>query len=171
MIVAIWWRTNGEGLLRIALSLDPTPAHVESPTMARLELHELKGEKRAGELTALLSRLHQARTRVVVWVADEGRRQILDDYLWTYQKLAFLPHLLWGPSLGEVDEAIVLVGEAANPNRATVLVVGDDPPPGGWAATFDEVHDLIAPGSSGEERMAFWARWREDPESVEREGA
>lgn len=103
---------------------------------------------------------------VVVWVADEGRRQILDDYLWTFQKLAFLPHVLWGPELGEMDDPVVLVGEAANPNRATVLVVGDDPPPGGWAATFDEVHDFIPPGETGDERRAFWDRWQADPESV-----
>ena len=135
--------------------------------MVQLELHELRTEKRAGELTVLLSRLHESRTRVVVWVADEGRRQILDDYLWTYQKLAFLPHMLWGPDLGEVDEAIVLVGEPANPNRATVLVVGDEPPSGGWAAGFDEVHDLIPPGEAGEERRAFWSRWQEDPESAD----
>jgi DNA polymerase IIIc chi subunit len=135
--------------------------------MARLELHQLKTEKRAGELTALLSRLYESRARVVVWVADEGRRQILDDYLWTYQKLAFLPHLLWGPELGEVDEPIALVGEPANPNQATVLVVGDDPPPGPWAATFDEVHDLIAPGESGERRTDFWERWKADPEKAD----
>jgi DNA polymerase IIIc chi subunit len=134
--------------------------------VARLELHTLQSEKRAGRLVGLLERFHKERTRVVVWIADEGRRQIFDDYLWTYQKLAFLPHLLWNPGLGDVDEAVVLVGEPANPNRATVLVVGDDLPPGGWAATFDEVHDLIAPGPAGEERRAFWKRWQEDPTSA-----
>jgi DNA polymerase IIIc chi subunit len=139
--------------------------------MARLELHELKTEKRAGELTALLSRLYESRVRLVVWVADEGRRQILDDYLWTFQKLAFLPHVPWGPNLGEVEEAIALVGEPANPNQATVLVVGDDLPPGAWAATFDEVHDLIAPGEGGEKRRAFWDRWQDHPESVDVAGS
>jgi len=135
--------------------------------MARLELHELKTEKRAGELSALLSRLYEARARVVVWVADEGRRQILDDYLWTFQKLAFLPHVLWAPNLGELEESIVLVGEPANPNQARILVVGDDPPPGAWAATFDEVHDLIAPGEGGEERRSFWERWQTNPGDVD----
>jgi len=138
--------------------------------MARLELHQLKTEKRAGELAALLSRLHESRARVVVWVADEGRRQILDDYLWTFQKLSFLPHVLWGPNLGDVEEAVALVGEPVNPNRATVLVVGDEPPPGTWAATFDEVHDLIAPGERGDERRAFWGRWQDNPENVNVEG-
>jgi DNA polymerase IIIc chi subunit len=131
--------------------------------MTQLQLHDLRTEKRAGELTALLSRLYASRARVVVWVADEGRRQILDDYLWTFQKLAFLPHILWGPELGDVEEAIALVGEPANPNRATVLVVGDDPPPGAWAATFDEVHDLIPPGEAGKHRTQFWERWKADP--------
>jgi DNA polymerase IIIc chi subunit len=138
--------------------------------MARLELHELRTDKRAGELTALLSRLFEARARVVVWVADEGRRQILDEYLWNFQKLAFLPHVVWGPDLGEVEEAIALVGEPANPNGATVLVVGDDPPPGAWATTFEEVHDLIAPGESGEERREFWNRWQDDPAKADGEG-
>jgi DNA polymerase IIIc chi subunit len=134
--------------------------------MAQLELHDLKTDKRAGELAALLSRLHAARERVVVWVADEGRRQILDDYLWTFQKLAFLPHLLWGPDLGTVEEPVVLVGEPANPNGASILVVGDDPPPGAWAASFDEVHDLIPPGEDGQRRAEFWERWKADPQSA-----
>lgn len=137
--------------------------------MARLELHELRTEKRAGELAALLLQLYEARARVVVWVADEGRRQILDDYLWTFQKLVFLPHVLWGSNLGEVEEAIALVGEPANPNQATVLVVGDDPPPAAWAAAFDEVHDLIAPGEGGEKRRAFWDRWQNNPDGVDAE--
>ena len=133
--------------------------------MARLELHPLKTEKRAGELAVLLERLHRQRVRVVVWVADEGRRQILDDYLWTYRKLAFLPHVIWSPEFGEVEEPVALVGEPANPNSATVLVVGDDPPPGAWAATFDEIHDLLAPGETGEQRRLYWERWQENPEA------
>ena len=132
--------------------------------MARLELHQLPTQKRAGELAALLQRLHSERKAVVVWVADEGRRQILDDFLWTFRKLAFIPHVVWSESLGEVDDPVVLVGETVNPNRATVLVVGDDPPPGTWASTFEEIHDLIAPGEDGEERTAFWERWRQNPD-------
>jgi DNA polymerase IIIc chi subunit len=139
--------------------------------MARLELHPLSTDKRAGELAAILDTLHRRRVRVVVWVADEGRRQILDEYLWTFQKLAFVPHALWGPELGEVEDPIVLVGEPANPNHATVLVIGDDPPPGEWAATFDEVHDLIVPGEGGERRRDFWERWKRDPEKADEEEA
>lgn len=131
--------------------------------VAKLELHPLSSPKRAGKLVALLGEIYKTRARVVVWVADEGRRQILDDYLWTYQKLAFLPHTLWNQSMGDVDEPIVLVGETANPNRATILLVGDELPPGDWVASFEEVHDFIEPGTAGEERQRRWDRWRENP--------
>jgi DNA polymerase IIIc chi subunit len=124
--------------------------------MAKLELHQLKGSKRARQLADLLDQLHRERRRVVVWVADEGRRQILDDYLWTFEKLAFVPHVLWGPELGEVEDPIVLVGEPANPNRASALVVGDDLPDEAWAGTFDEVHDFIPAGDEGEQRSRAW---------------
>lgn len=130
--------------------------------MPRLVLHPLPGSKRAGELTRLLDELWRAGRRVVVWVEDEGRRQILDDFLWTHHKLAFLPHALWSPAMGEVDDPVLLIGAAANPNHADVLVVGDELPPGAWAATFDEVHDLVPPGDEGAPRREAWQRWCEE---------
>lgn len=128
--------------------------------MAHLELHSLKSPKRARQVAALLDHLHRQGSRVVVWVGDEGRRQILDDYLWTFEKLAFVPHILWSPPLGEVNDPIVLVGEPANPNRASMLVVGDDLPDGSWAATFDVVHDLLGADEEGAARREFWERWQ-----------
>lgn len=130
--------------------------------MARIELHVLKIPKRAKQVAELLDQLHRQGARVVVWVADEGRRQILDDYLWTFEKLAFVPHILWSQPLGEVDDPIVLVGEAANPNRASMLVVGDDLPDGSWAATFDVVHDLVGADEDGAARREFWDRLGRD---------
>lgn len=128
----------------------------------RLELHSLPGSKRAGALSHLVEELYKQRRRVVVWIADQGRLQILDDYLWTFRRLSFVPHSVWTPELGELDEPVVLVAEPVNPNRAEVLVVGDDPPPGDWAATFEQVHDLVAPGEDGNERRRFWEQWRRD---------
>ena len=130
--------------------------------MARLELHELRTGKRAGELARLVEALAADGRRLVVWVADEGRRQIFDDFLWTFDRLAFVPHALWQPSLGEVGDPVVLLGEPANPNRATILVVGDGLPPADWARGFDEVHDLVPPGDEGEQRRGWWRQWSDD---------
>jgi DNA polymerase-3 subunit chi len=132
--------------------------------MARLVLHDLRGDKRAADLAKLLEELVAERRRAVVWVADEGRRKILDDWLWTFEKTSFVPHELWQPSLGELDEPLVLLGDEGNPNRAEVLVIGDDLPPADWARSFDEVHDFIPPDEAGEERRAWWQRWSEEGE-------
>lgn len=140
----------------------PRHGAVEFRIVAHVELHDLSSPKRARRLARLLTHLHEQGARVVVWVADEGRRQILDDYLWTFEKLAFLPHVLWSPALGDVDDPIVLVGEEVNPNQASMLVVGDDLPEGAWAATFEVVHDLVGTDEEGVARRDFWDRWRED---------
>jgi DNA polymerase IIIc chi subunit len=131
----------------------------------RLHLHELPGEKRAGELAKLVEKLYRSRRKVVVWVADGGRLKVLDDYLWTYHKLAFLPHRVWqGGSVPENDP-ILLVSEPTAIEGYDILVVGDDVPPGNWAAGFEEVHDLVPPGEAGADRRAFWDRWRTERDS------
>ena len=137
---------------------------------ALLELHELSGTKRAGELARLVERLYKQRRRVVVWVADQGRRQILDDFLWSFERLSFVPHAIWSSELGEIDEAVALVGEPINPNRAQVLVVGDELPPAEWAAAFAEVHDLIPAGPDGDQRRGFWKQWQSDRHDKGRAG-
>ena len=139
---------------------------VHFPAMTRLVLHDLQSDKRAGDLARLIESLAAAGGRLVVWVADEGRRQIFDDWLWTFDKGSFVPHIVWQETMGEVDDPVVLSGVEGNPNRATVLVVGDELPPGDWARGFDEVHDLIPPGDEGAERRAWWQRWDDGDEEA-----
>jgi DNA polymerase IIIc chi subunit len=124
--------------------------------VVRLELHPLSGFKRAGELAQLVLSLYRQGRAVVVWVADDGRRKMLDDYLWTFHRLAFVPHAIWDQSVQEVREPVVLVGQPCNPIDAAVLVVGDEPPPSEWAAGFEEVHDMIPPGEPGDQRRQQW---------------
>lgn len=119
----------------------------------------MPGQKRAAEVAALLTKLYGARRRVVVWVEDEGRAKILDDFLWTFGKLTFLPHAIAADGVDASEEPVVLVTGPTNPNRADVLVVADGLPPLEWAAAFAEVHDLVPPGSVGEERRGYWDSW------------
>jgi len=126
---------------------------------ARLVLHDLPGPKRAGALAALVERLYLDGRRVVVWFENEELAETFDEYLWTFRKLSFVPHRVWRGG-GEMEDPVVLVTAPANPNRADVLVVGDAPPPGEWAASFAEVHDLLPPGEAGAARRAAWEGWR-----------
>jgi len=138
-----------------------------SSVSARLILHPLAGEKRAGALVQVVEGLYREGRRVVIWVADEGRRQLLDDYLWTFKKLSFLPHAMWQPGMDEPVEPVILAGEPDDAIAAEVLAVGDEIPPAEWAATFSEIHDFVPPGAAGEERTR---RWREAGLLPDREG-
>ena len=124
--------------------------------MVRLILHPLPGEKRAGKLVQTIEELYTGGRKLVVWVADENRRQILDEYLWTFRKLSFVPHAVWTRQPDMPAEPVVLTGEPVNPPGADVLVVGDDLPPIEWAQGFDEIHDFVPPGPPGEERTHLW---------------
>jgi DNA polymerase III subunit chi len=123
---------------------------------SRVVVHPLPGGKRAGELARLTEALLRRGRRLVIWVGDEGRRQMLDDYLWTFDRLSFVPHALWKEGQGEVEDPVVLLGVPGNPNRAEVLLVGDEAPAPAWAASFEEVHDLAPPGPEGEARRRGW---------------
>lgn len=128
--------------------------------MTRVELHPLSGTKRAGQLARLIDELHASGRRIAVWVQDEGRRQALDDFLWSFTKLGFVPHVVWSSSMGDVEDPVVLVGEPANPNGAQVLLVADEPPDGDWLTGFEEIHDLVPEGPDGAARTAVWDEWR-----------
>ncbi|MCD4750741.1 MAG: DNA polymerase III subunit chi [Thermoanaerobaculales bacterium] len=129
--------------------------------MTRIVTHQLPSAKRAGFVVREILRIYGERRRVVVWVADEARRRVLDDYLWTWEKLSFLPHCVWSAGMGQIEDPVVLLGEVGNPNGAEALVVADDLPPEDWICEFDEVHDFIPPGDEGVERERWWAERRD----------
>jgi len=124
--------------------------------------HPLPSPKRAGLVVREIVRLYGEGRKTVVWVADDRLRSILDEYLWTFEKLAFIPHVVWSETMGRVVDPVVLVAKQANPNEAEALVVADELPPREWVSGFLEVHDFIPPGDEGIEREAWWARWREE---------
>ncbi len=129
--------------------------------MTRVMTHALPSPKRAGLVVREVERLYSEGRKTIVWVADDRLRNVLDEYLWTYEQLAFIPHIVWTEGMGEVMDPVVLVAREANPNGAEALVVADELPPEDWVSTFDEVHDFIPPGDEGIEREAWWTRWRE----------
>jgi DNA polymerase-3 subunit chi len=124
--------------------------------------HPLPSSKRAGLVVREITRLFGEGRKTVVWVADDRLRTVLDEYLWTFEQLAFIPHIVWSEAMGEVVDPVVLVDRQANPNGAEALVVADELPPPEWVSDFSEVHDFIPPGDEGAEREAWWSRWRDE---------
>jgi len=124
--------------------------------MSRILFHPLPGQQRAVAVLNEVLRLYEHGKNCVVWVADAQRRTAFDQYLWNYQKLAFIPHSVWDEDMEALSDPIVLLGTPGNPNSSDVLVVADDPPPPDWAESFSEIHEFIPPGEEGETRKQWW---------------
>ena len=118
-------------------------------------VHRLAGSKKAHEACRLVESLYDRGLRIVLWVGDDGRAGILDQYLWTFSQSAFLPHVVWdgGPC---DDPIVILTGSVANPNRADALVVVGRLADATGAEAFGEVHDLDAGGDEDAGKAAGW---------------
>jgi DNA polymerase-3 subunit chi len=125
--------------------------------MPEVIIHRLPGTKKALELCRLAEALYLGGKRLVVWVSDEGRAGILDDFLWTFAQHSFVPHLRWNGRDAEVEDPVVLVtGQLANPNEATVLIIADLLAEPRQAADFAEIHDLLTPAAEDTGKQEAW---------------
>jgi DNA polymerase IIIc chi subunit len=122
----------------------------------KVVLHRLAGTKKAHEACRLVERLYQKGERVAVFLSDSGRAAVLDEYLWTFAQHSFVPHVLWDGQ-GEVEDPVVVVaGTIANPNAASVLVIGDRIADPREAAGFAEVHDFVTAAPEDEGKGKLW---------------
>ncbi len=119
-------------------------------------MHRVAGTKKALDLCRVVETLYLAGRRVVVYFGDAGRAAVLDEYLWTFAQSSFVPHVLWDGAAA-VEEPVVLVcGEAANPNGADTLVVGDRLTDLAWAGQFTEVHEVLAQVAEDADKPEAW---------------
>ncbi len=122
----------------------------------RVIVHRLSGSKKALDACRLVEGLYLAGRRVVVWLADERKAKMFNDYLWTFADESFVPHVL-SADTGAVEEPVVVTtGELGRGKGAHSLVLLDPPEHLEPLALFEDVHDFVttAPGDAG--RVDAW---------------
>lgn len=92
--------------------------------MTRVEFIRLNRPERARTLCDLAEEFYQAGKRVVVRVQDENQGLTLDQFMWTWKKAAFIPHVYQSGAVECHDEPVVIVSAEENPNGAEVLLMG-----------------------------------------------
>jgi DNA polymerase IIIc chi subunit len=122
----------------------------------KVVLHRLAGTKKAQEVSLLVGSLYEKGKRVTVFLSDSSRAAILDEWLWVRAQHPFIPHVLWNGH-GEVEDPVVVVaGTLANPNGATVLVIGDHIADQREASGFSEIHDFVTASPEDEGKRKAW---------------
>jgi DNA polymerase-3 subunit chi len=122
----------------------------------RVILHRLPGTKRAVEVCRLVESLYLDGKRAVVFMEDAGRASVLDAMLWTFSQNSFVPHVYCQGAESAQEPVVLVSGTVSNPNRSTVLVVGDRLPDLDQAAPFGEIHDFIGATPEDAARCSAW---------------
>jgi DNA polymerase III subunit chi len=98
--------------------------------MTEVLFYHLTEAKLEDALPPLLEKSVERGWRVAVQLKDVARRDLLDQYLWTFREDSFLPH---GTDEGDLaaNQPVLLTVSKGNANAATVrfIVDGAEPPP------------------------------------------
>jgi DNA polymerase-3 subunit chi len=92
--------------------------------LTRVEFIKLNRPERAQVLCDLAEEFYMAGQRVLVMVQDDNQGVTLDQFMWSWKKGAFVPHVYQNGSVECHDEPVVIVAEEENPNGAQVLLMG-----------------------------------------------
>lgn len=132
--------------------------------MARVDFYilpESGGQSRQQFACSLTARAWKAGHRICLLAADRARAAELDDLLWAFRDISFIPHALVDNP--EADEAPVLIGwddpdSICNnaPDVNVLINLADDMPPG--ARKFDRIAEIV--GGDAAERQSARQRYR-----------
>lgn len=92
--------------------------------MTRIEFVKLERPEKARHLCELAEEFFLQGHRVLVIVQDDNQGVTLDQFMWTWKKTAFLPHVYDNGAQECFDEPVVIGLREENPNGAEVLIAG-----------------------------------------------
>lgn len=92
--------------------------------MTRVEFVKLDRPERARLLCELAEEFHLQGARVLVVVQDDNQGVTLDQFMWTWKKGSFVPHVYDNGAVECLDEPVVITTREENANGARVLVAG-----------------------------------------------
>jgi len=80
--------------------------------------------EKAKHLCELAERFQQQGRRIYITVCDENQGVTLDQFMWSWKKGSFLPHVYDNGAVECHDEPVVIGTGERNPNSANVLIMG-----------------------------------------------
>jgi len=92
--------------------------------MPKIEFIKLKRPEKARILSELAETYYLKGERVLVMVQDDNQGVTLDQFMWTWNKGSFVPHVYDNGAVECLDEPVVIATREDNPNGAQVLIMG-----------------------------------------------
>ena len=92
--------------------------------MTRVEFVKLERPEKARHLCELAEEFFLRGARVLVVVEDDNQGVTLDQFMWTWKKGSFVPHVYDNGTVECLDEPVVITVHEVNGNGAGVLISG-----------------------------------------------
>ena len=105
----------------------------------------------------LVRKIHRSGARLVIYDSDRATLERLDQSLWTFSPLDFIPHVMAEDELS-ANTPVVLASrlDEGLPHHDILLNLGSAPPP--YLSRFERLIDLVADDEAA--RSAGRERWR-----------
>lgn len=126
--------------------------------MTRIDFHSNVADK-IGYACRLVRKARAANFQVVLYADDHAQLRLLDEALWTFSELDFLPHAMAGDVLAP-QTPVILAGNAdAELPHHQILINLSTATPANFAQ-FERMFEIVSPetadASSGRERYRFY---------------
>lgn len=92
--------------------------------MTKAYFYKLQKPEKALHLCQLAEQYLQQGKRVLIVVDDENQGVTLDRFMWSWDKVSFVPHVYDNGAVDCLDEPVVISSHEENPNGAQVLIMG-----------------------------------------------
>ena len=126
--------------------------------MTRIDFHSNVADK-IGYACRLVRKARAANCRVVLYTDDQAQLRALDDALWTFSELDFLPHVMAGDELAS-DTSVVLAGNTDSALPHNQILINLSPATPAHFAQFERMFEIVSPeatdASAGRERYRFY---------------
>jgi DNA polymerase III subunit chi len=126
--------------------------------MTRIDFHSNVPDK-IGYACRLVRKARGASCRIVLFSNDRNQLAALDEALWTFSELDFLPHVMAGDPLAAQTPVLLTDDEAAELPHHQILINLSDTTPSHFAS-FERMFEIItaddADKSAGRERYRFY---------------
>ena len=126
--------------------------------MTRIDFHSNVADK-IGYACRLVRKARAANCQVVLYSDDHAQLRALDEALWTFSELDFLPHVMAGDDLAS-NTPIVLAGNADKELPHNQILINLSAATPALFAQFERMFEIVSPeaidASAGRERYRFY---------------
>lgn len=139
--------------------LVPVAPLLQNRIMTRVDFYLMESGDKEQFTCRLINKIFDKKHRVYVHTADEVQAQKLDQLLWTYHDLAFIPHgLVAGRPVAAELPVLIGHGEPPEDCHEVLVSLSDNPPI--FFSRFERVAEVVAPTENektqARERFRFY---------------